>query len=75
VWKPGRLLRANCVGNLISFTLDEPQQAGLAVGLIAGHGNGALRYCAQFGGQILVDSVSGLFRGKDAPPPPECLLP
>ena len=76
----GALLKAVCVGEQLSFTLDEPSQGELDVEFQLGQG---ASYAMTFGGTILVDqpngdgsrsgpskgSRSGLFKAKDAPAP------
>ncbi len=70
----GAVLKAVCVGEQLSFTLDETSQGELDAELKLGQGGQAATYEMTFGGTILVDrpndgSKSGLFKAKDAPAP------
>jgi hypothetical protein len=82
LWKPGKVLRAVCVGRngLIPFTLDEPTQGSLTVTVQFGDESG---YCMSFddlAGTVVADrSVSaartGLFKARNAARPSACPLP
>ncbi len=75
--KPGKLLKAVCKGDQISFTLDEEQQGSLAVAMTMG----STRHCMLFeGASVLKDTQAaagktGLFKAKDPTAPAVCPVP
>jgi cysteine-rich repeat protein len=76
--RPGRLLRASCLGSQMAFTLDEPSQGALTVTFRPG--TSGVRSCFLFGGTIAKDSqalpgIVGRFRARRAGPPASCPLP
>jgi cysteine-rich repeat protein len=75
--KPGKALKAACLGAALTFTLDEAAQGALRVTLRPGSGAGALKYCSRFGGTIVRDTSTangktGIFKALAAPAPASC---
>jgi polyvinyl alcohol dehydrogenase (cytochrome) len=76
--KPGKLVKANCKGSGIGYSLDEANQGEVAVTLRMGLGD-EVEYCMRFGGTVTKDlgtgaSTSGnaLFKAKNAERPDAC---
>lgn len=72
--RPGRNLEANCRGEGIAFTLDEPAQGGLVAELRV---DGAPLQCFAFGGTVARDQGNdggrgGRFVARSAPATPAC---
>ena len=71
----GKFMRASCRSKVqpIGYTLDEPMQGSVGVGLTVGPAT----YCALFGGgSILIDEAARhRFRAAAAPAPPGCPVP
>src|SRR5262249_61613459 len=72
-------LQAQCSGEGIDFSLDEPAQATLGIALTQGSGPEP-RSCATFGGVVQRDQPStpgrkGTFKARNAPAPDACDIP
>ena len=76
--KPGKLLKALCLGSAIGFTLDEPTQGGLSGAIQMGTGRS---HCMEWGGGTMVKDKQaangkvGIFVGRNASAPADCSLP
>jgi hypothetical protein len=74
---PSRRLKVDCRGPGVPVSLDEPGGQG-SLGLRLTMGNDTVPYCVLFGGTVTrdkpaVDGRTGLFKAKNALPPPSCL--
>jgi Tol biopolymer transport system component len=71
--KPGKLVKAVCLGAQISFTLDEPSQGRLALKLATGSASAI--QCADYLAPHISTDTTGLFTAKNAPAPATCPVP
>jgi outer membrane protein assembly factor BamB len=76
--KPGKLVKVNCSGVGVTFSLDEATQGEISVSLDFG-GMQEIRYCMRFGGEVAKDEGTGVsksgnaqFKAKSAPRPNGC---
>ena len=75
--KPNRLIRAVCVREGVSFTLEDSPQQSLAATLRLG---AEPPFCMEFGGDVLQDTRAelgrlGRFKAEQAPAPTSCPVP